>query len=113
MAPPALATMIPPKAQTGTSNSNPQPNCATGRGGPPGLAPSFPLRTAARPVRNRISRITGPAREVTANMPSVNSVESFIAYPDRKSVVEGKSVSVRVDLGGRRFIKKKKNYHKT
>src|SRR3546814_13889841 len=26
---------------------------------------------------------------------------------DRKCVVEGKSVSVRVDLGGRRFIKKK------
>src|SRR3546814_11045842 len=26
---------------------------------------------------------------------------------DRKSVVEGKSVSVRVDLGGRRTIKKK------
>src|SRR3546814_19533108 len=28
---------------------------------------------------------------------------------DRKSVVEGKSVSVRVDLGGRRIIKKKTN----
>src|SRR3546814_18876751 len=28
--------------------------------------------------------------------------------PDRKSVVEGKSVSVRLDLGGRRFNKKKK-----
>src|SRR3546814_12822696 len=28
---------------------------------------------------------------------------------DRKSVVEGKSVSVRVDLGGRRVIKKKKD----
>src|SRR3546814_14063556 len=27
---------------------------------------------------------------------------------DRKSVVEGKSVSVSVDLGGRRIIKKKK-----
>src|SRR3546814_12463623 len=27
---------------------------------------------------------------------------------DRKSVVEGKRVSVRVDLGGRRYIKKKK-----
>src|SRR3546814_12449554 len=27
---------------------------------------------------------------------------------DRKSVVEGKSVSVRVDLGGRRLIKKNK-----
>src|SRR3546814_15183328 len=26
--------------------------------------------------------------------------------PDRKSVVSGKGVSVRVDLGGRRFIKK-------
>src|SRR3546814_13857641 len=29
---------------------------------------------------------------------------------DRKSVVEGKSVSVRVDLGGCRIISKKKNY---
>src|SRR3546814_16395672 len=35
---------------------------------------------------------------------------------DRKSVVSGKSVSVRVDLGGRRIIKKKKKStkkHKT
>src|SRR3546814_18334332 len=30
---------------------------------------------------------------------------------DRKSVVEGQSVSVRVDLGGRRSIKKKTNYN--
>src|SRR3546814_20870788 len=30
---------------------------------------------------------------------------------DRKSVVEGKSVSVRVDLGGRRIIKKKNIDH--
>src|SRR3546814_5305486 len=30
------------------------------------------------------------------------------ALADRKSVVSGKSVSVRVDLGGRRIIKKKK-----
>src|SRR3546814_11756743 len=30
------------------------------------------------------------------------------ALADRKSVVWGKSVSVRVDLGGRRIIKKKK-----
>src|SRR3546814_20939730 len=29
---------------------------------------------------------------------------------DRKSVVSGKSVSVRVDLGGRRIIKKKNTY---
>src|SRR3546814_14292620 len=31
------------------------------------------------------------------------------AHGDRKSVVSGKSVSVRVDLGGRRIIKTKKN----
>src|SRR3546814_17319586 len=31
------------------------------------------------------------------------------ALADRKSVVWGKSVSVRVDLGGRRIIKKKKH----
>src|SRR3546814_16936438 len=34
------------------------------------------------------------------------------APADRKSVVEGKSVSVRVDLGGRRIIKKKKKKKK-
>src|SRR3546814_14397928 len=32
---------------------------------------------------------------------------------DRKSVVSGKRVSVRVDLGGRRLIKKKKTKYKT
>src|SRR3546814_13844727 len=32
---------------------------------------------------------------------------------DRKSVVYGKSVSVRVDLGGRRIIKKQNNITKT
>src|SRR3546814_13616002 len=32
-----------------------------------------------------------------------------VAFQDRKSVVSGKSVSVRVDLGVRRLMKKKKN----
>src|SRR3546814_16662365 len=32
---------------------------------------------------------------------------------DRKSVVKGKSVSVRVDLGDRRIVKKKKNKDKS
>src|SRR3546814_14006403 len=32
----------------------------------------------------------------------------IVTLEDRKSVVSGKSVSVRVDLGGRRIIKKKK-----
>src|SRR3546814_19697346 len=31
--------------------------------------------------------------------------------PDRKSVVQGKSGAVRVDFGGRRIIKNKKNDH--
>src|SRR3546814_19418740 len=34
----------------------------------------------------------------------------FVGYTDRKSVVSGKSVSVRVDLGGRRIIKQKNTY---
>src|SRR3546814_14351776 len=48
--------------------------------------------------------------------PLTREQEEILAQPptrtrkwiDRKSVVEGKSVSVRVDLGGRRIIKKKK-----
>src|SRR3546814_13507316 len=37
----------------------------------------------------------------------------FTQEIDRKSVVSGKSVSVRVDLGGRRIINKKKHNHNT
>src|SRR3546814_15683808 len=36
--------------------------------------------------------------------------EEHSVYQDRKSVVKGKSGSVRVDLGGRRISKKKKTY---
>src|SRR3546814_16826761 len=35
------------------------------------------------------------------------AVATYGPRPDRKSVVSGKSVSVRVDLGGRSIIKKK------
>src|SRR3546814_16474523 len=34
-------------------------------------------------------------------------VDAYAGAGDRKSVVEGKSVSVRVDIGGRRMIKQK------
>src|SRR3546814_15597104 len=37
----------------------------------------------------------------------------YAIWADRKSVVSGKSVSVRVDLGGRRIIKKKKREKRT
>src|SRR3546814_446542 len=37
-------------------------------------------------------------------------LDGYYQAQDRKSVVSGKSVSVRVDLGGRRIIKKKKTH---
>src|SRR3546814_13135884 len=40
------------------------------------------------------------------------SPAAALAGKDRKSVVSGKSVSVRLDLGGRRSIKKKKIQNK-
>src|SRR3546814_11060213 len=39
-----------------------------------------------------------------------HATNARIMNADRKSVVSGKSVSVRVDLGGRRIIKKKIKY---
>src|SRR3546814_11294806 len=59
---------------------------------------TFPGRHAVRPARpgaRRVCRIR--ARRAPRRQRS----------GDRKSVVSGKSVSVRVDLGGRRIIKKK------
>src|SRR3546814_12680601 len=41
-----------------------------------------------------------------------NSRPVLVSAKDRKSVVEGKSGSVRVDLGGRRIIKKKQKKKK-
>src|SRR3546814_15683484 len=54
-------------------------------------APSAPLPATLEPV------IENQGPKVLSSVPL-----------DRKSVVVGKSVSVRVDLGGRRIIKKKK-----
>src|SRR3546814_12425589 len=48
--------------------------------------------------RDVLARFRGTAAE---------RAQADAAEVDRKSVVEGKSVSVRVDLGGRRIIKKK------
>src|SRR3546814_13865297 len=43
-------------------------------------------------------------------LPTQTGTTAVGAGLDRKSVVSGKSVAVRVDLGGRRIIKKKKNH---
>src|SRR3546814_18615177 len=45
--------------------------------------------------------------ELTAGACGLISQRGSLIGADRKSVVSGKSVSVRVDLGGRRIIKKK------
>src|SRR3546814_17090886 len=54
--------------------------------------------------------IASAAMVILARNP-VHSVMWLLLALDRKSVVLGKSVSVRVDLGGRQSIKKKKKYH--
>src|SRR3546814_15672548 len=67
-------------------------------GGPPAPGGSFvtPLDGAGLPS-DILSQAPG--------VPQMKGDASFLQ--DRKSVVEGKSVSVRVDLGGRSFIRKK------
>src|SRR3546814_17981671 len=74
----------------------------------PGLA-----RGRARPLvlgtgdgrRLRRRRVCRRARQLEPR-PAGRLRGRVRAVPDRKSVVSGKSVSVRVDLGGRRIIKK-------
>src|SRR3546814_17008790 len=51
-----------------------------------------------------------PLRMMIADSPGDILNVADGAEIDRKSVVEGKSVSVRVDLGGRRIIKNKTTY---
>src|SRR3546814_19502681 len=49
----------------------------------------------------------------TDRKPKVIEPLGLVGGLDRKSVVEGKSVSVRVDIGGRRILKKKKTKHQS
>src|SRR3546814_19717886 len=67
--------------------------------------------------RQYLQRLGFPARQVLAGLSAGNDRPAGASAQrcgrgDRKSVVSGKSVSVRVDLGGRRSIKKKKNNKK-
>src|SRR3546814_17876860 len=77
-----------------------------------------PLSAAVDPVwesRSDWDIYKGIAKKFSEVAPEVLGVEHDVVLtpiqhdsPDRKSVVKGKSVSVRVDLGGSRIIKKKK-----
>src|SRR3546814_11184812 len=62
-------------------------------------------RRAGRNPQARVLREADPGAQVQGRR---RREASGAPHLDRKSVVEGKSVSVRVDLGGRRIIKKKK-----
>src|SRR3546814_16373405 len=70
----------------------------------------------ARVVTSDLARARTPGAAIAAERDVELDVDSrwrelhFGGWEgDRKSVVEGTSVSVRVDLGGRRLIKKKKH----
>src|SRR3546814_18896771 len=65
-----------------------------------------PTRDAPVDIGVRTQRVSGSDRG--RPFPSVDALVERSHGTDRKSVVWGKSVSVRVVLGGRRFIKIKK-----
>src|SRR3546814_15255478 len=72
----------------------------------PGLAPCATLIS----ISSQAPRYSA----VTPKRPLAICLMLLLALsPDRKSVVSGKSVSVRVDLGGRRIINKKKQQENT
>src|SRR3546814_12472005 len=66
--------------------------------GPP--LPSSVWKMALLPASTALSLQSRPGAQAAAQ-------PRFPDHRDRKSVVSGKSVSVRVDLGGRRIIKNK------
>src|SRR3546814_12710643 len=68
-------------------------------------------RTASKPASTR-KRRRQPRLPTAATSRSCRLL-SVAARTDRKSGVVGKGVSVRVDLGGRRIIKKKTKTRKT
>src|SRR3546814_2891040 len=100
----AVADEAAAMAAKATAASNRRIGC------PGGLA--MPASIRSRPVYTRatdpgaIDRgVNNCSAEVTGRSATRCTMR---ARKDRKSVVEGKSVLVRVDLGGRRIIKKKK-----
>src|SRR3546814_15050167 len=67
------------------------------------------IRDGLRRGRNRPSRVAPPVRLLVRRpgRPRAAAARDRRSRGDRTSVVSGKSVSVRVVLGGRRIIKKK------
>src|SRR3546814_15274379 len=71
-------------------------------------SPSRPRYLLAYKITESISAVfTTRSEEVTRNNLIVTVSYVLYEYDDRKSVVSGKSVSVRLHPGGRRILKKK------
>src|SRR3546814_12820234 len=69
------------------------------------------IDAVAAPARLAVEVAVGA--DIIADVGDRGDREETALVADRKSVVQGKSVSVRVDLGGRRHINKKKKYKNT
>src|SRR3546814_13747014 len=72
--------------------------------------PGFSINTGGRPeklLHERTTMAGDRSWRAPCSAPTITpSTERIVpSQPDRKSVVSGKSVSVRVDLGGRRILK--------
>src|SRR3546814_16741313 len=94
-------------------NASENPSCGSRRA-------HFRLRPSPSRISMGLSTLMNCLGAFCSTMPAERSKYTKVAalpsmMGDRKSVVKGKSVSVRVDLGGRRIIKKKntKTIHKT
>src|SRR3546814_13204374 len=81
--------------------------CSSDLDTPAGLTAWPPLTTVSQPLEAMGSAVIDALAGGAADTPHF-SFRLGQRDRDRKSVGEGKSVSVRVDLGGRRIIKKKK-----
>src|SRR3546814_17485970 len=55
-------------------------------------------------LHDAVDAVAGQSED-DLDAPVVNRVDEDVSRRDRQSVVQGKSVSVRVDLGGSRLIK--------
>src|SRR3546814_13729311 len=79
-----------------------KPTCCT-------KSPYRSIRTAS-PIMARLAarKASHPYFDILVLVASKNAPNKPSRHPDRKSGVTGKRVSERVDLGGRRRIKKKK-----
>src|SRR3546814_12188179 len=74
---------------------------------------SVPARRGGRALDHGRVRLRRAGRRLRDRLEPDAAEEEPRRRGDRKSVVSGKSVSVRVDLGGRRIIKKKTNESNT